>query len=321
MFRVDTPTAVATLADPEAAGTPGYFGAGNPATGTPASIPGRDWFNMIQEELMAVVLAASLTPAKNNRAQLLAAINALIVAALPTVNENRVFVSSATFEGTVVDGDAVRWDAGNSRFAKAVADGTANHNAVGLADVTGSEVTIYGEHDVGLSGLTPGARYYLDASTPGDVTATPPADRVSVGIAKSATVVFVDVDGAPVPAIPYDHSFIAGFSSLMTGIDLTVRTYDERVVGRAFTATGDVGYIGTAAVGAAAIFDVEKNGTSIYTTKPQFAAAANTLTAGTLKSDGTEIFAAGDRMTFKCTQIGSSTAGAGARFALLGTLN
>ena len=44
----------------------------------------------------------------------------------------------------------------------------------------------------------------------------------------------------------------------------------------------------------------------------------NTLTAGTLKTDGTQAFVAVDRITFKVTQIGSSEPGEGVRFTMKG---
>ncbi len=119
-------------------------------------------------------------------------------------------------------------------------------------------------------------------------------------------------------ARPYDVAFIAGFDGEMTAEAVVVQTYGELVVPRAFTLTGEQLYIDTAPTGSAAIFDIEKNGVSVYSTKPQVADAANTGTAGTLS---TTSIAAGDRLTFKCTQVGSTTAGSGARFTLAGKLS
>lgn len=62
MHRVDTTTAVASLPAVQAAGTPGFFTKGDPATPIPATIPGPDWFNMVQEELYYLVTQAGLTP-------------------------------------------------------------------------------------------------------------------------------------------------------------------------------------------------------------------------------------------------------------------
>ena len=77
MFRTDVATASATLPTPAAAGTPGYFTNGNPGTGTPATVLDADWANMLQEELIAVVVAAGLTPSKTTRTQVRDAILAL----------------------------------------------------------------------------------------------------------------------------------------------------------------------------------------------------------------------------------------------------
>ena len=117
----------------------------------------------------------------------------------------------------------------------------------------------------------------------------------------------------------YDIPFNAGFTAIMTGQDLAVQVYGEMVAARAFTAVGASGYIDTVATGAAVIVDILKNGTTIWITKPQFAASANAMTAGVLKSDGTQIFAAADRLTFSVTQVGSTILGQKLRFTLKGT--
>ena len=95
---------------------------------------------------------------------------------------------------------------------------------------------------------------------------------------------------------------------------VTVRTYGEMIMGRAGTFVGEAGYVDTVATGAILIVDIMKNGTTIYaSTKPQFAISATGLTAGVLT---VTTFAAGDRITFKVTQIGSTAAGQGIRFTL-----
>ena len=115
--------------------------------------------------------------------------------------------------------------------------------------------------------------------------------------------------------LPYDVSFLAGYDSDTEGEDVVVRKYGELVMARPGTFVGEAGYIDTVCTGAALILDVEKNGTSIYSTKPQFAdgVANNLITAGVLS---TTTFVANDRITFKVTQIGSSAAGRGVRFTL-----
>lgn len=122
-------------------------------------------------------------------------------------------------------------------------------------------------------------------------------------------------------ARPYDIAFVAGFDPSMLPDDLAVQAYAELVMPRAGSFVGEAGYIEASSAGSAAVLDVEKNGVSIYTTPPQFAAASNALTPGVLKTDGSQSFVSGDRITFKVTATGSSGAGAGARFTMKGVLS
>jgi len=112
---------------------------------------------------------------------------------------------------------------------------------------------------------------------------------------------------------PYDISFIAGYSSATLAQAVVVQTFGEMVMARTGIFEGEVGYIDTVCTGQALICDVLKNGTSIYSTKPQFAISTNAMTAGVLS---TTAFVSGDRITFKVTQIGSGVAGSGVRFML-----
>jgi hypothetical protein len=112
---------------------------------------------------------------------------------------------------------------------------------------------------------------------------------------------------------PYDISFIAGYSSATLAQAVVVQTYGEMVMARTGIFEGEVGYIDTVCTGQVLICDVLKNGTSIYSTKPQFAISTNAMTAGVLS---TTAFVSGDRVTFKVTQIGSGVTGSGVRFML-----
>lgn len=191
MYRVSRSTKVALLpAVPGGEGAGGYFSQGDPGTGALATIPGYEWFNRIQEEIIAVIdgEGIALDPADNT--QLRTAITKMIAG-----SSKSVIVTGVTFEASVVDGEPVRWDSGNNRFDEATADGTANNRAVGVADVTNLEVICFGETRAGLmAGLTPGARYYLDDVTPGGLVTIAPADKVVIGIAKAADVLYVDID-------------------------------------------------------------------------------------------------------------------------------
>lgn len=69
----------ATAPTPASGATNNYPTQGNPATATPASVPGEWWFHQVTEELRAVITAAGLTPDHTNLGQLLAALQKLDV--------------------------------------------------------------------------------------------------------------------------------------------------------------------------------------------------------------------------------------------------
>ena len=102
--------------------------------------------------------------------------------------------------------------------------------------------------------------------------------------------------------LPYDIGFQGGFDDDMVAEVVTARTYGQMIMGRAGTFIGCYGYMDSAPAGYT-IIDIEKNGTSIFTTKPQFT-QTTALTGGTLSS--TPTFAPNDRITLKVTQIGST---------------
>lgn len=192
MQRVKRSTAVAVLPSPPAGGTPGYFAQPNPQGGVPATIPGYEWYNNVQEELLAVIEAQGLTASDTDRTQLRQAIGKMIQA-----GQRSVIISSATFAPAVTGtGKAVYWDSANSRFDLALADGSAKQNCVGFADVPNGNVYAFGDA-VLFTGLTPGSRYYLDSTTAGNITATAPANAVYIGVAKAANEVFIDIDAIP----------------------------------------------------------------------------------------------------------------------------
>lgn len=155
--------------------------------------------------------------------------------------------------------------------------------------------------NVGLSGAT-GTGNFVGSNSP--TLVTPALGTPASGVLSSCT------------GFPYDMAFNGGFDSAGAATDCVAQPYGQLVAARSGSFVGESGYLDTAATGQALIVDIRKNGTTIYSVLPQFAATSNTMTGGTLKTDGTEDFVAGDRITFQITQIGSGTAGAGCRFTV-----
>lgn len=81
MYQYDHPTASPTLPAAGPAGTPGYFNNGDPVAGTPRSVLEQDFMNTLMLELLNVLSAASITPAKGTNDQVAEAIQALIASA------------------------------------------------------------------------------------------------------------------------------------------------------------------------------------------------------------------------------------------------
>ena len=160
-----------------------------------------------------------------------------------------------------------------------------------------------------------GTKLALGSDTQGDIMYYDSANWVRLGPGTSG-LALVTGGASANPSwggTPYDISFIAGYDSSNVKNDVAVKTYGECVMARTGTFEGEVGYIDTVCTGTVLICDVLKNGSSIYSTKPQFAISGTTITAGVLSVTS---FVSGDRITFKVTQIGSAIAGQGVRFML-----
>lgn len=123
----------------------------------------------------------------------------------------------------------------------------------------------------------------------------------------------VGITGIANAALVYDIGFVAGFTNTYAASDIAAQTYGTIIAGRNLTIEGEQASIGTAPGGKALIMDIEKDGSTIYSSKPEFADGSTTLTAGTLS---TTTVTAGATLTFKVTQAGSSTAGASLRFTV-----
>jgi len=80
MYRIDNATAVAIKPTKGDAGTQGYWTKGDPAQGIPATIMDGDFFNMLQGELEAILIAGGISPDKADDTQVATAIQAIITA-------------------------------------------------------------------------------------------------------------------------------------------------------------------------------------------------------------------------------------------------
>lgn len=100
MYRIDDPSASATLPVPEAALTEGYWTEGNPGTGTPATLERASWFNMIQEELRAIPVAAGLTPSKVTYNQILTALKSMFASVVGSMRNASMSVAAVSATAT-----------------------------------------------------------------------------------------------------------------------------------------------------------------------------------------------------------------------------
>lgn len=101
MYRIDDPSASPTLPAPEAALTEGYWTEGNPATGTPATLERASWFNMVQEELRAIPVAAGIVPSKVVYTQILAALMSMFSPVVGSVRNLLMNVTAASATATM----------------------------------------------------------------------------------------------------------------------------------------------------------------------------------------------------------------------------
>lgn len=103
--------------------------------------------------------------------------------------------------------------------------------------------------------------------------------------------------------LPYSY---LGSLAVSTG---TFRLYND--TGATWTINGIRASVGVASAGASIIIDVNKNGTTLFTTqanRPTIAAAANT--SGNVTNMDVTSVAVGEYLTVDIDQIGSTTAGA-----------
>ena len=88
MQRVKRSTAIATLPAAPVGGAPGFFTGGNPGLGQAATVPGFDWFNGVQEELIGLILRGGLTASDADLAQVRKSLDRLFGGGLASLSAN-----------------------------------------------------------------------------------------------------------------------------------------------------------------------------------------------------------------------------------------
>ena len=129
MQRVTDPSVSATLPAPSSTGSPGYYTSGDAAAGVAATIVTKDWLNGIQEELLALITAAGLTPDIANNAQILQALRsgALTYSVDTSTTANTITVSYTPAIPAYTDGQILRFKAANANTGAT----TINTNGLG----------------------------------------------------------------------------------------------------------------------------------------------------------------------------------------------
>jgi hypothetical protein len=162
MYQIDSSGSVIAQPTPAAAGTPGWFTGGNPATGTPATILDADWFNALQAELLAILSAASITPVKGTNNQVLAAIQARFSAQSQTFGIGQTYtdVTATRALNTTYTNST-----GKPIVVYVFGSTTANTSAMGLV-INGAESAVsFGATTaiaIGVTGVVPaGATYSI----------------------------------------------------------------------------------------------------------------------------------------------------------------
>jgi hypothetical protein len=223
-------------------------------------------------------------------------INKPISTATQTALNAKAPLASPTFTGTVtVPAPSAGTDAATKTYVDSAVAGSTAPDAT-----TSSKGIIQLAGD--LSGTAaaptvPGLASKIDSSEKGAANGVAQLDgsgKVNPGQLQTSNITKV---------LPYSY-----LGNVVVNIG-TFRLYND--TGSTWTITGVRASVGTAPAGAAIIIDVNKNGTTIFTTqanRPTIAAAANT--SGNVTNVDVTTIAAGEYLTIDIDQIGSTTAGA-----------
>jgi hypothetical protein len=181
MHRVKRAGNYANIPAPPAGGTPGYFGPGDPGTNTPATIPGYDWFNAVQEEIIAPILAAGLALDEADRGQLLEAIPIVARTGYMLVRDEKpqgTHGGTATANTTAVrtlNTVAANTIAGASLAANQITLPAGSYRSRGW--VPGCHVNL---HRAGLYNVTDSAYAILGTSENGSTSTSDPTQTQSI---------------------------------------------------------------------------------------------------------------------------------------------
>ena len=99
MHQIDTATAAPAMPAADASVAPGYFTEGSPGTATAPTIVSAYWLNAVQSELLAVVAAGGIAPARAALTQVRDAISAMISAAIGVFSTRKVLTGGLATGG------------------------------------------------------------------------------------------------------------------------------------------------------------------------------------------------------------------------------
>ena len=205
MQRVTRSTNAASLpAIPGSPSTPGYFTEGNPSTSTPATIPGYEWFNAIQEELIATIAAGLVTPNANTLNQTIQSLKRLFGGNIRTVTTSTVLAAddaglvlvNATAASVVVTLPQASTCPATSRIWVARTDSAGSHT-VTVQPHAGDTIVGAVPIDVGES-----AQMICDGTSTWRVLSVPAASSPGIGLylgtATGSANALVFTPGAPI---------------------------------------------------------------------------------------------------------------------------
>lgn len=142
------------------------------------------------KHLFTILLFAVLAPLALGQSAALRVDAKGVVSSNIKLPSNKALVASAQLAGIATPGAAVYYNGSAWALSRANAAGTARVDAV-VEAVVGNDVTLVYAGEITLSGLTPGAPYYLSAATAGATTTTAPTAagtyRQPLWLALSAT--------------------------------------------------------------------------------------------------------------------------------------